>query len=293
MKRFLSLAALVCVVAWAAAAPAPSPDTVTIKLRENTEGDVIQVEKTEGGTLVTKINLQGMATEDSRKVGEMSSFKETIVKVDGKKKPLKIEREYARAEKIEGGNATKLPYDGKTVVIEQIDGNYTFKIKGGEELTGADAASLNSEFNKQHNDSIDRLLMPKNAVKVGDEWKIDMKEVARQFGGGNEVELDGEKATGSGKLLKVYTKDGKQFGEIQIKLEMPIKSIGQAPASFEAGQGSKMTLTGTLDACIDGTSHAGTMKAKVKVNLSAMPMGTSIEVAADIDSTTTQKDVKK
>jgi hypothetical protein len=133
-------------------------------------------------------------------------------------------------------------------------------------------------------------MMPKNAVKMNDEWKIDMKDVTKKLGSGDEMELDADKAKGTGKLVKVYMKDGKQFGEIQINLELPIKSIGKGE---KASEGSKVTVNGTLDVCIDGSSYAGTAKLKSQVMLTAMPMGVAVTVTADIESNESQTDGKK
>jgi len=128
---------------------------------------------------------------------------------------------------------------------------------------------------------------------VNEEWKIDMKAVAGQFGGGMDMELDTDKATGTGKLLKVYQKDGKQFGEIQVKLDMPIKSVGKGAQSIKPEAGSKLSLDGTMDVCIDGTAATGTLKAKMKMNITAMPPMVSVMVNVDVDSVTSQKDLKK
>jgi hypothetical protein len=291
MKRYVSLALLAGLFVWTGLALAQ--EAVTIKIKDPAEGDVVQVEKTEKGTINQKVTIQGMSMEDKKMVSETSAYKETVLKLDDKKRPSKLEREYTKAEKSMGDKAEKLPYDGKTVVIEKKGDKFTFSIKGGKELTPMEAGTLNAEFNKASNEEMSKLLLPKKAVKEKDEWELDIKEIAKSFGSGDEMELDGEKGKGTGKLVKVYKKDGKQFGEIQIKMEIPVKAVGKAPASIKTAEGSKLVLTGTMDACIDGTSHAGTMKMKTQMTVTAMPMGASVAVTADIDTTETQTDGKK
>src|SRR5262249_25527067 len=160
--------------------------------------------------VATKFTIMGQAKEDTKKMSEATAYKETVQKVDDKKHPTKLEREYTKAEKTADGKTEKSPLQGKTVVIEKKGDKCTFTYKGGEEVTGEAAADLNKEFNKNaHEDDLDKLLMPKNAVKPGDEWKIDMNAVAKYFAAGEDIDVDGDKSTGTGKLLKVYKKDGK------------------------------------------------------------------------------------
>src|SRR5262249_53264160 len=163
---------------------------------DKAEGGVYQVEKVESGTITTKVTIQGQAKEETKKVSETTAFKETVVKLDDKKHATKLEREYAKAEKTEGGRTEKTALDGKTVLIEKKDDKYVFTYKGGGEVEGEAAEGLNKEFNKSPAEDLDKLLMPKDSVKPGGEWKIDMKAVATFFGASDEIDVDGDKATG-------------------------------------------------------------------------------------------------
>ena len=292
MKRYASLAALAGLLVWVGAVLAQ--EAVTIKLKEKAEGAAYQVDKVETGTVATKFTIMGQAKEDTKKMSEATAYKETVQKVDDKKHPTKLEREYTKAEKTADGKTEKSPLQGKTVVIEKKGDKYTFTYKGGEEVTGEAAEGLNKEFNKNaHEDDLDKLLMPKNAVKPGDEWKIDMNAVAKYFAAGEDIDVDGDKSTGTGKLLKVYKKDGKQYGEISVKLDMPVKTVGKGAMKIDAEKGSKFTLSGTMDVCIDGAEATGSLKAKVQLNVSAMMQGVSISLSVDADSETKQTELKK
>jgi hypothetical protein len=290
MKRYVSLAALAGLLVWAGTVLAQ--EAVTIKLKERAEGAAYQVDKVEGGTIATKVTVMGQNMEDTKKMSETTSYKETVQKLDDKKHPTKLEREYAKAEKTTNGKAEKSPLQGKTVLIEKKGDKFTFTYKGGEEVKGEAAEGLDKEFNKNaHEDDLDKLLMPKDPVKPNGEWKIDMKAVAKYFAAGEDIEVDADKSTGTGKLLKVYKKDGRQYGEISVKLDMPVKTVGKGAMKVDAGQGSKLTLNGTMDVCIDGAEATGSLKAKMQLNVSAMAMGASITLNVDADTETKQTEL--
>jgi hypothetical protein len=292
MKRYVSLAALAGLLVWTGVVLAQ--EAVTIKFKDKVEGGVYQVEKTETGTVTTKVTFQGQSKEDTKKVTEATAFKDTVLKIDDKKHPTKVEREYTKAEKTADGKTEKLPLAGKTVVIEKKGDKFTFTYKDGEEVKGEAAEGLNKEFNKNsQGDDLEKLLLPDKAVKVGDEWKLDGKAIAKLFSSGEDMEVDGDKSAGTGKLLKVYKKDDKTFGEIAVKLDLPIKTVGKGAQKLDADKGSKVTLNGTLDMCIDGGAANGTFKAKLQMNIGAMPMGASVTVNVDGDSQTTQTELRK
>src|SRR5262249_32225103 len=159
MKRYVSLAAVAGLLVWAGAVLAQ--EAVTIKFKDKVEGGVYQVEKTETGTVTTKITFQGQSKEETKKGTEVTAFKDTVLKLDDKNHPTKLEREYTKVEKTIGDKTEKLPLAGKTVVVEKKGDKFTFTYKGGEEVKGEDAEGLNKEFNKNsQGDDLEKLLLP-------------------------------------------------------------------------------------------------------------------------------------
>ena len=93
------------------------------------------------------------------------------------------------------------------------------------------AEVLAKEFaNKGKDDEIDfeTLFLPKQAVKVNDTWKQDMDLIAKDFNKDEGMQIDASKSSGTGKLLKTYKKDGKQFGVMQVNLNLAVKSISRS-----------------------------------------------------------------
>jgi hypothetical protein len=296
MKRCLSLALLVTLVVWASAAPDPQP--VTIKIKETAQGDVRLIESSEGEDMTFKVvDEKGkVLLSDTKKKSRSDAYTETIRQREGKKN-TKLERDYTKAEKQEDDKKFILGLVGKTVVVEKNGEKYVFALKDGEKLKEAAAEALTKEFaTKRDENEVEKLLLPKTPVKPGDSWEVDLKTFIKEFGSDGEMEFDLAKSIGSGKLLKVYTQDGKQFGEMQIKLELAVTMIGKGKDRMKAGAGSKVSLNIALDNCIDGNSEAGTFSARVDVSLNwPYPdiAGTTAILTTTVESKTITKDPPK
>jgi hypothetical protein len=255
MKRWTSLAlraALVVGTGYAAAQEAQ-----TIKLKDLAAGESAQVERTETVKVANLVvDAKGEKSRDTTSTTvETLVFKETVLQRDGRKPPTKLEREYTKAQFTAGGAAKDLPYQGKTVVIEKQGDKYTFTMKGGAELPAADAQLLDKEFNR-HTDSRvenERKLLPKDAVKVNEAWTLDMAAVLKPLEKGGEMSFDAAKASGTGKLTKVYKKDDKTFGEMHYLLKTPLLTLGKDKEKLELLDGSYANFDVSLDVCIDGS----------------------------------------
>lgn len=282
MKHNIVAAALVCILVEAAAGHAQ--EAVAIKIKTTGEGDSVLVSK--NGKVTSKIKItdgQGNVIIDQSIVeAEKADFKETILQRDGTKTPTKLERAYAKAEKSKDDNTTDLELAGKTVVIEKTAGKYAFAFKGSDAVTGQALIALTKEFAKKTDNEaeIEKLVMPKNPVKPGESWKLDLAPIVKEIGksGDGEIEMDAATATGTGTLTKYYKKeDGKLFGVMQFKLDIPVKTIGKGPGLMKFDGAAKMVLDLNLDVCIDGTAEAGTMKMKMvlagNATLAGLPGG--------------------
>ncbi len=277
----------------------------TIKVREPAKGEVVLVERTEEVNSQNKVvDGNGKALQDQINKGVISAtYRETILEQEGKKRPTKLRRDYEKAQLKTDGKTVDQAFHGKSVLIEkQKTGKYAFTLDGGKALTGADAESLEKEFNGDGGDDkfdLEKHLLPKNAVKLNDTWKIDMEAMAKDFASNTKVEVDLAKAAGTGKLKKVYEKDGRQFGELHFVVELPLKSLPGAPGMKLALQaGSKATIDVTLDVCIDGASVAGTLKGNMKMDILAslpLPDGTTAKLtgATQFNNSVTKKEAKK
>ncbi len=202
---------------------------------------------------------------------------------------VSIKRHYEHAERTVKGTRETLPYQGKTVLIEKKDGRYQFRIDGGETLEGKDAEELNEDFNKGGlRKLVSEHFLPRKAVKVGDTWKYDVAPLAKAFSGDGKLEIDDAKSTGSGKLLKAYTKNGRQYGIIELTMEFPITHIDHDGNKVPV-KGGKMTIQLQADTCIDGSLGDSRLTGNVsgdvraEINANGMDLTLVIAIRAKVD----------
>src|SRR5262249_33209296 len=160
--------------------------------------------------------------------GSNSSYRETVLAVGADDEVVKLTRKYTKAQALEEGKVVKLPYEGKTVVIEKMGDKFRFTIDGGEELTGKDAERLDKEFNAKDKSGLgkkgkdfEKMLLPKGKVAVGESWKIDAAPLLDEIKKSGEIVVDADKFSMTARLTKAYPKGGRQFGVIRLELFMP------------------------------------------------------------------------
>jgi len=225
---------------------APKPDageTYTLKIREKTAG---------GKYEITHILTLSELVSDGQ--GKGKPPKMSVEKTTGKnvytEEVEEIEdglltkgkRTYTTAEGLQYGKVLPLSYAGKTVLIERkADKSYSFTLADGKPV-GPDAVFLNLEFDRNRAKNT-ALLIPNTPVKVGEVWNVAADKIKAVYG------PVGETLKATGKLVKVYTKDGKQYGVLTLNLETP-------PGEFPKG-----TIEWTYDGCIDGSTTDCTRKA--------------------------------
>jgi hypothetical protein len=297
MKQFVKSALVVGILALATSGRAQ--EAVTIKVKTSKDGDSVLVART--STVTTKANVtdgNGNVIADTKTIeGGKADYLETVIRREGTKSPTKLERSYTKAERLNDDGAVDLELAGKTVVIEKKEGKFAFAFKGGDEVMGPALDALTKEFNKKADRDVelDRLVLPKNAVKPGESWKIDMEPLVKDFarGLGGVTDVDIAKSTGTGKLIKTYKKDGMLFGVMEIKLVMPINSLGNGPGKLVFTAGAKVDFLVNQDVCIDGATDAGTAKRKMVMAGTAGVAGNFFTLEVIAEETTVQRDATK
>ncbi len=299
MLRILSMVAVVGLLT--GPARAGDQQTYKIKVKKSTEGTVERVEKGEDSTTTVKItdNQGKLVKEEGGKDGHRYVYTETILeRKELAKKATRLKRLYEKASVTDKGETTKLPYEGKTVLIEKKGEKYVFRIEGGEELTGDDAKYLDKEFNKRSNvdsEQLEQLLLPRKAVKVDEEWMVDPAALAKTFREMGYL-LDPEKTTAAGKLTRAYKKDGRQFGVLVYRLRLGVKSMGEKGKLLAMQPGSMMTLDLTIDACIDGSSTTGNVTTAGGMQVEALlpsPDQPMFRMSVNVKGKTTGKTVEQ
>jgi hypothetical protein len=263
MKRWIAGFAAVAVLVFAAPTSVQAQEKYTIKLKEVGIGDTLRTESKE--TTVTKSQTMGEKDKQPGKTTEEKFtrdllFQETVVeRPAAQKMPTKIKRLYEKATltAFAGGAAgdAKPLYHGKTVLIEKKQAGYEFRIEGGDAFKDP---TLDNEFNGGQQESHKRLFLPLQPVAVGGTWKVDTAPLLHGFKQDEKVTV--KKAEGTGKLVKVYKKDGRQFGVIETDIAMEFtvevkEADPKTKGTLSATQ--KLTMKVTFDGCVDGTLAEG------------------------------------
>jgi hypothetical protein len=267
------------VLAGLVAASAAGQDAIEIKIASPKAGDRVKVTVEEKADSAFTVSAKGMEQAKSEsKTKSLVYVDEVIDAAAGAKKPTKAKRTYEKAVVGANGKGTTLPVEGKTVLIEKTGDKYAFTVDG-KAVEGEALRLLEGEFNKADKNDARDLMLPNKAVKPGDTWKIDGDALVKAMG--DDLKLDRAKATATGKLVKAYKQDGKQFGVIELTITSPITDLGpKAPVKVKDGSLS-VTLTG--DGVIDGSSPRGKSTAVTKVKVTGG--GTGFDLTLEVTAT--------
>jgi hypothetical protein len=242
-----------------------------IKVKEPARGDTVLIQTWR--TLRTQAKGEipdGKSMETSTRKDETAEYRQTILEIPaGQKNPSRFRREYDRAELKVEDKDTILPYQNKILLIQKNkDGRFHFHLERGPELVGNDADSLDTEFNDTPSDqwASQTAFLPRKAVRVGESWKFDP---APLFKGDKFTGFDIARAEATAKLVRAYRKDGRQFGVVEMWVEVPIKELSVGGTKLKVSDG-KMIWNVTSDCCIDGSMNSGTYQSWVQMDCHAL-----------------------
>jgi hypothetical protein len=267
---------LAALASLALAGPVLAQQAYTIRIKEPGPNEGRAVGFSQSTVSSTRLTAENGAVllDQSRSLVYQASFRERVLqRRAGERKPTKLRRAYDKAVAIQDGKEEPLPYQGKTLTIEK-NKSYTFKPDGGEALTGPAALWLEREFNRGEVFDPQQLLLPKQPVRLNETWQLDLAGLARDLETATGMQIDGKTSTGTGQLTRVYQKEGRTFGVLTLKMELPIRSVGQGKEAIRMNPGSRVVMEATLDVCIDGTSVAGTNRSTFTASFnSTVPTG--------------------
>jgi hypothetical protein len=257
-------------------------DGITLKLKKLTKGDTTYAEITETNTVKTVIkNGKEVIQQENAKVIDTMKFVEEILDRQEGKKPSKLKRAYQTASRNFAGKDKPLEYQNKTLLIERKKEGYEFLVEGGKPLTGEQAELLLKEFSKPDEDRpFERLFFPAKPVKTGETWKVDLEPIAKELAADSGFTFNVAKATGTGKIVKISEKFGKNYAELEIDVALPLTGIGTQVAFAE---GATFNLKFKYDGCIDGTITDGVATLEIKIKADGTIKENGFTVAMDIE----------
>lgn len=257
-----------CLTALALTAGGRADDAYTIKIKQGPDvGKAVTVTDTDSKTSSTKVtDADGKVLKDGAKQTEKTDevYTETVL-ARKDKDATKYKRTYKTATRTRDGKAEARSYQGRTVLFEKKDGKFTVTVEGDKPLSKEDLADLTHKADEADS-ARDEVFLPTKPLKVGGIWKVEGKDIVKAFGKGGD-KFDADHTGAEGKLVKVYKKDGHQFGVMEVR--MKLAPAPDPKVKYEKPPVVEMKLT--LDAAIDGSTPAGTatmtggMVAKVTV----------------------------
>jgi hypothetical protein len=229
-------------------------ETYTIKLKAYLDkGQAVKVVEKDSGTIrITVTDPDGKVLRDDKELESNDAVYTDKVVEAGDRLPKKVTRVYGKSTETKGGKTADKSYSGRTIHFELTDGKFKASAEGKpaveEKEMQKQAKSLTNEAVKV------AALVPAKAVKVGERWAISGKDVGRIMGDNKVVE---GKSKGEGKLVKVFQKDGKRFGVLEIRLEPFLEE--------KDGATTEGDISVTLETPIDGSGPVARETGKGKI----------------------------
>jgi hypothetical protein len=272
-----------------------TPQTYAIKLKEIGKGETVLVERTFRETSETQIESAKGTQKQVDKKAQDFVFRETVLdKAAGQQRPSRLQRAYEKAEVTVNDKAQTLPLQGRTVLIERMDGKYGFQPTDNKELSAEALKVLAEEFAKDGAGDLRQLFMPAKPVGLKDPWRLELAPLIKELS--RSLIVDKDKAHGTGKLLKVRKdKEGRLFGEMEFQIEMPLRELVIAGGDKVPLQpGAEMSVVLTLDACIDGSIESGTLKSDSTMTATALLRGRDgARIKMVLDSKSQRQEVRR
>ncbi len=230
--------------------------TYTITFRGVKKGDRHRIVKARDAT--AEITNQDAKTTETKKEEFRYDYTETILETSpDEPRPTKVTRVYTIARKNgPDGKQQNASYVGKTITIERYLQGYKYSVEG-ESLPPLEQHEIAEDFVKG-SWKLDNNL-PDKPVKVGDQWEVDFASIT-SIAGAPQKGLDIEKSKITGRLVRVYEKDGRRWGVIELKILMVIDTVATNGSPIKG----EVTTTGKFEIVIDGSSREGKMTMDLK-----------------------------
>lgn len=189
--------------------------------------------------------------EESQDEESEDHFTLTVLEA-GDRAPAHYRHTYTKATATKARDK-KRSYAETTVDFVLRDGKYKLKLPPKSEVTEKDQEALLSRANGDLEAGLDQIFQPDKPVKVGESWTVPFALLNKGFGALGK--LDPDKTKGSAKLYKVYDREGKRYGVIEIDLSLAFRKLEDLPFDPPA----MFQINGALDTAIDGSNNIGVL----------------------------------
>jgi hypothetical protein len=252
--------------------PCAAEEKYAILFRAPDVGEPIRVEKEE--TLTTRMVVHdglGRKTLDRQeKQVESFTYNETLLEKTREGGVGKLRRRYEKAQLKVDKSTRAYAFEKRTVYIRSEGRKCRFFYEGELPLDGADAAPLDREFNGGDEKFLLTSVLPTKPIPVGADWTFDMGPPIKDFVRTGRFAVDKAWATGSGHLTKATPTGGAQYGQVHLRMDIPIVAMAVTGKDrIPVLSGSRATFELSLDLCIDGSLPNATFIGTCDVKSSA------------------------
>jgi hypothetical protein len=272
MRRF-GFAAVFALFGFAVVA---ADDAVTFKLSQPKPEDRVRVTQSDKTKITRTTTIGGKKAVVNEQNSAAWVYVGEIAPKAAKDDQPKLTRTYQKFEVLTNGKAEVGPPLKVPILIEKKGDEFAFSA-GEKQLPPAFVKRLEGELSPATQGVTPVEMIPDKPVKPGDTWKID---ATKAFQGTGKVTLDADRGTMTGKLVKVYKKDDRQFATLEFTASAPIKSLGPDIALIPK-DGSVAELKMTVDACIDGTDPFSRTNSRVSFRVEAAIPGGTIQLTSE------------
>jgi hypothetical protein len=182
-----------------------------------------------------------------------------VVLEKGDRHSKKFKRIYTKASTTAKGQTKVRSYQGRTVIFDLLADQTTYEVKadGPPPLNQKDQQELvkRSIIKPRDDLSASAVFLPGKAVRIDQEWNMDKSRVKEWIWSKAAAaedppeDLDLQVSAAKGKLVKAYTKDGHQYGVLELTISYSMRADFGNPAKDPV----EATMSFTVDGPIDGS----------------------------------------
>jgi hypothetical protein len=244
-------------------------ESYTIRLKGAGEGETTCYEDTLTAEMRSRqVNaLGGAGPEHRERTVRCTNYRETLLQIDpATRQPLRFRRECERATLEVNGKGSVLPFHGKSFVVERGAAGCRVQFEGTTPPAEF-VRELEQGFGRKPDADPLQGMLPRKAVQVGETWTFDPRALLIAWPKPPQVRVDHAKATGTGKLARVYRQGERLFGVLEFQVEAPVVGVEWGSRHAEPQEGTRLAVRLTVDGCIDG--GAGTFALQMVDELTA------------------------
>ena len=243
-----------------------------------------------------KMSIKAIAPDGTVLVDEKENSSEDVMYSETTREKKgdrgsRFTRVYMTAKDTDNGTAKNRPYAGRTVEFDR-EGEDNRVTVSGVELSKEQLDELISDLSERFGGNADDFLLPEKPVAVGESWTVDVEPLVNELEAGDDFDV--EKSSGTAKLSRIYSRDGKRFGVIDADINLVTNAIGEMNLDKPTPLEFHISMDGALDGSSTqrSTKASGTLPAVMKIDRDGVSFTMQLNLAIELDERYTAETAK-